>query len=527
MADYATVREQLDKPAGDNLVAVIDVGASSLRMEIAQIGPGSNIRTLEFLRQAVSLGKETFAKGVIGLEATEECVKALKSFRRILDEYQLTDQRRIRAVATSAVREAMNRNAFLDRVYIATGIEVEVLDEDKCNQYTYLSVRRVLEKYPGFKDHENLVIEVGAGSTEVIVTSGMDVIFSHTYRIGSLRIRGMLENFRAPTSRLPQMFDTHVRRAVNEIRQNNKLLNKVENMLIIGSDARFAAAQLLPDWDRLTPVVLPVTSLIRFSATLFDLSVDDVARRFHISYPDAETLCPALLMYGRLAQSLNLSQIVIADVSLRDGLLVEMASQISWTEDFSRQIINSALEVGRKYHFHRDRAEQTAAMCDMLFELMKSELQLPARYRVLLNVAALLCKIGNFISDRGSHKHALYLINNSEIFGLDAADKELVALLARYHRKASPSAWHQEYVRLDRDQRLILVKLASLLRIADAVQHAHVYEARHIRMCLEDGSLVINVGRAPDLSLEMLALQQGSNLFEQVYGRTVELRAGH
>ena len=110
-------------------VAVIDIGATSIRMAIAEIDPAGGIRPIETLSQAVTLGKDTFTQRRIRKQSIEECVRVLKSYRKLLAEYGIARQEQMRVVATSAVREAMNRLAFLDRIYIATGMVVEPLDE--------------------------------------------------------------------------------------------------------------------------------------------------------------------------------------------------------------------------------------------------------------------------------------------------------------------------------------------------------------------------------------------------------------
>ena len=126
-------------------VAVVDIGATSIRMAIGEIDEEGGVRTLESLSQAVSLGMDTFSERGIRKSTIEDCVRVLKSYRKILEEYEITDPEHIRVVATSAVREARNRLAFIDRVYIATGLEVEPIDEAEVNRVTYLGVQPHLQ----------------------------------------------------------------------------------------------------------------------------------------------------------------------------------------------------------------------------------------------------------------------------------------------------------------------------------------------------------------------------------------------
>ncbi|MGE3779754.1 MAG: exopolyphosphatase, partial [Pirellulaceae bacterium] len=129
-------------------VAVIDIGTSSIRMAIAEIDDAGNVHTLEKLQQAVSLGKDTFTLGHIRKQTIEECVRVLKSYRRSMAEYQITRPDQIRVVATSGVREATNRLAFIDRIFIATGLHVEPLDEAGVCRLSYLGFQPFLSRDP-------------------------------------------------------------------------------------------------------------------------------------------------------------------------------------------------------------------------------------------------------------------------------------------------------------------------------------------------------------------------------------------
>jgi exopolyphosphatase/guanosine-5'-triphosphate,3'-diphosphate pyrophosphatase len=179
-------------PAGARTAAVIDVGSTAIRMEIAEIGAGGAVRTLESLQQPVHLGKDTFTTGRIQQSTIEECVRILKGFRRVMEEYGVTEPGQVRAVATSSVREAANRETFLDRVYMATRINVQAIDEAEETRLTYMAVQEILQQEPDLKRGDALVIEVGGGDTELLLIQDGYVTYSNTFRLGTLRMRETL-----------------------------------------------------------------------------------------------------------------------------------------------------------------------------------------------------------------------------------------------------------------------------------------------------------------------------------------------
>ncbi len=510
-------------PAAVRQVAVIDVGTASIRMAIAEITSAGRVRTLETLSQAVSLGKDTFTKGLIERDTIEDCVRVLKSYRRKLGEFQIANPDQLRVVATSAVREATNQLAFLDRVYIATGIEIQPLEEAEVNRITYLGIQPFLAAEPSLATANTIVIEVGGGSTELLVVKGGDVAYSHTFRLGSLRLHETLSAYRTPTVKVRDIMESQIERTVEHIREHVPQ-NEPTEMIALGGDVRFAVSQLDPEWSPRVLARVPVSALEQFTNRVLRLSEDEVVRKYHLSFPDAETLGPALLTYVQLARAMKLQNVLVTNTNLRDGLLQEMASGAAWTDEFNQQIIRSALDLGRKYGFDEEHGRHVAELSKTLFAELREEHQLDSRYGIILYTAALLHEVGLFVSNRAYHKHAQYLIQYSDLFGLTAKDQLLVALVARYHRRASPKPTHEGYATLPRDQRVAVAKLAALLRIAIALDESRSQRIHRLRSERGAAQIVIATPDVEDLSLEQLALRQNGEIFEEVFGMQVLLR---
>ncbi|OGV62361.1 MAG: hypothetical protein A3K19_15930 [Lentisphaerae bacterium RIFOXYB12_FULL_65_16] len=506
-------------------LAVIDVGTTSIRMEIAQVDAEGKLHQLDNLHHPVSLGKDTFTSGAIAAETTEDCVRGLSGFCKVLREYHIPlEPRQVRAVATSAVREATNRDAFLDRIFVATGLTVEAVDEAEVNRFTYLSVQPLIRGERLLRKSSTLIIEVGGGSTEMLALRDERVQFSQAYHLGSLRLREMLEEHHAPAARVRDIIDGNVRRTVEQIAA---LLpeNEPVNVLIMGGDARFAVTHLNPgwNWERTGLVRLQVSRLAELTDEVLSYSVDELVRRYHITYPEAETLGPALLTYLRLAQRLHLRRLFVTAITMRDGVLAELASQGTWSTEFTEQILSSATVFGQKCHVDEPHAGHVAALAIHLFRALHEAHHLPARYELILRVAALLHETGRFVSTRNHHHHSMYLITNSDLFGLGSRDLMLTALVVKYHRQELPGPADPAYTRLDRESRVLVAQLAAILRIADALDRCRTQRIRGIAVTVREDAFVIDVRNAEDLTMERVALEQRSQLFTQVYGMTVIL----
>lgn len=505
-------------------VAVIDVGSSSIRMEVAEIGPDGAVRSLEALQHPVGLGKDVFNSGRVEPETIEACVRVLRGFRRVLQDYGITRDDQIRAVATSSIREASNRETILNRIFIGAHIQVEAIDEAEVNRLTYIAVRDSLEKLGALEECDTVVVEVGGGSTELLLVQDGRVTLSRAYRLGSLRMRETLEAAKTPRTRITSVFNRHIRRTIDQIHRQIPP-EPVQRLIAIGGDVRFAVDRLAGSNDPAQRVVtIPVERFAKFARQIMAQSVEELVRAYRITFQEAETIGPALMAYARLAESFSVRELFISRITLRDGLLLEMATRGAWTVHFQQQVTHSAMMLGRKYAYEEPHAVQVAELCGRLFEALQDTHELEPRYELLLRVAALLHEIGSYVGNQSHHKHSLYLIMHSDLFGLSRKDTLLVALVARYHRRAMPKPTHPEYMSLPQSERIIVSKLAALLRVADALDQNHMQQIRELRFLREQGRLVIVVHGVADLTLERLALRQKSVMFEEIFGMKVELR---
>ncbi|SFI85975.1 Ppx/GppA phosphatase family protein [Planctomicrobium piriforme] len=506
-------------------VAVIDVGTSSIRMAIAEIQPEGTIRRLETLSQAVHLGKDAFTASEISRTTIEDCVSVLRSYRRKLEEYGITRPEDIRVVATSAVREALNRITFIDRVYVATGLFVETLDEAEVHRITYRGVQPLLRAQPALFKADSMIVEVGGGSTELLTVEQGNVSYTHAFRLGSLRLQQTLSAYRVPRTKARQVIEGEIHSQLEPFTELLKT-HTGANMVAMGSDVRFAAEEVLKQSvsdDRL--VELTVEDLAEFTDYVFSRTEEQLVNEFHLTFPEAETVGPALLVNLRLANILGANRLFVCNMNLRDGLLRDMSEGGSWTEDFQKQIVRATWELASRYHVDEDHARNVADLCRQLFRQLRKEHELDDRFETLLYVAAALHESGGYINTSSMHKHSMYLIMNSTLFGLTADDLLLVGLVARYHRRAMPKTTHQPYASMDRVRRVIVSKMAAILRIAIALDAARNQRIRQIECTRVRNRIVISVPSVEDLSIEQIALRRNQTFFESIFGLEVLLRS--
>ncbi len=511
-------------------VAVLDMGATAIRMLVAELPPGEAPRILEEASRAVLLGKDAFTSGRLGSATIEATLRALEGFRRIMDGYGVV---RYRAVATSAVREAINRDTFLDRVRLRAGIDVEVIDGSEENRLSYLAVREALKGHESMTDGDALLVEVGGGSADLSYLRRGEPVYSGTYALGAIRMRQNLAAFHGGHEQRARLFHRTVRNIVEDIRREFPL-REARHFLATGGDARFAADQIAAE-----PIgssqdgghgarAIPRERFLSFCEETVALDDEQLVEAYRLPLADVETLVPALIVYRELLLETQAATVLVPHATLRAGLLLDMSGTDTGQgiEDFSRQVLASAEALGERYRYDARHAQQVARLAVSLFDDLRAEHGLSARDRLRLEVAALLHDVGIFVNLRGHHKHAQYILSVSEIFGLSREDMAVISNVARYHRRAGPNKSHLPYMALDSEARVQVNKLAAILRVANALDADHLQKVGAVKVLREDDHWVLEVEGGGDLTLERLASMARADLLIEVFGRRLSFREG-
>jgi len=502
-------------------VAAIDIGSNSVRMAIAQVLPGARIEILERMRRPVRLGQDTFLQERLSQRTILAATSILRDYRRVLDSYHVSQ---VRAVATSAVREAANADGFLDRVLMATGLEVEVIEPAEEARLTVNALVHALGESADLRTSTVLVADIGGGGTLLTLLRHGQISASGSYALGSIRVQEMLATSREPAERAADLLRHQIHSVVATIR-NAMAVQEVNQLIAVGGDARFAADQIGKPTQTADLRAIDRKAFDKFVARCAAHTPAELVRIHGLPFADAETLVPALLGYQELWEATKAPQMLVSDVSMRDGLLLELTQTMKAEEaqTLLASVIESAKGIGLKYRYDAEHAEHVADLAVRLFDFLKSEHRLGDRERLLLRVAAILHDVGTYVGSSAHHKHSYYLISNSEAFGLRRAELNLVALVARYHRRSPPKRTHSEYMSLPREKRMVVSKLAAIVRVADALDRAPARQVRDVRWERDPNELIIHVAGLRDLTLERRAMEGKADLFEEVYGLKVRL----
>ncbi|MDR1900794.1 MAG: HD domain-containing protein [Treponema sp.] len=505
------------------LTAVIEIGSTGIRLLLAEIEGNGKWKEMDRAGKPVALGRDVFTTGQISRESFLECLSVLKNYREALSAWGISGSD-VHVIATSALRAARNRDLFTDQVSRQTGFKINIVEGIEENRLMYLAVRFALKNdLPQFRRSSSMIIEIGGGSTEIMLLRQGKMVAAHSLRLGTILI-DQRNRLAMSTARSKERYLNENIRNTSIFLSSEMELSQVHTLVAAASDARIAAHHIgtvLNEHCR----VIDRKSFTVFVEELQSCSTEECVQKLQISFVDAEGLISGLLILKLFLNRTSAVRIVVPRVSIREGLLLDLALGVETElqEEFFSQIIASAVNLGRKYHFDEAHSRFVADLSLTLFDALIQEHGMNRRERMLLEAAAILHDIGMFI--RGSHheKHGQYIVANSEIFGLRQDELGIIANVIRYHRSHTPSSADIEYIALQREERILVQKIAAILRVADALDRGHSQQTGQITVERKGDILALHTERNRDLSLEHIGLDEKADMFQDVYGYKVVL----
>jgi exopolyphosphatase/guanosine-5'-triphosphate,3'-diphosphate pyrophosphatase len=503
---------------------IVDMGSNAIRFLIAEANAGA-IAVLESHRLPVRLGRDVFHTGQIPDTTLADTVDAFRRFKATCDRFGVS---RIRAIATSAMRDARNRDLLVDRVRDATGIDIEVISGTQEAYLLKLGVETRIDLQSGC----SLLVDVGGGSVEVVLVEKGQVISADSYRLGALRMLESLRDAEGSGETFVELLQKHLKSLEHRIADRFEA-RKIDRYVAVGGNVDSLVdlvAARLGTGKQQGVDSCPLADLQAEVAELAKLSVQERIDRRGLKPDRADTIVPAGIVYGRLGELAGVDTVLAPRVGIKDGLLTEVVQghfDAFAAEDHVDVVLSSCRAMGRRFHSEKEHGETVLVLARQLFDQTKELHGLGGRARVLLEAAALLHDVGVAVNNDGHHKHSQYLIQSSDLVGLSDEERQLVALLARFHRKAPPGREHEEFMALRRRERTLVERLTALLRLADALDRQHAGVVRGVVVKVREDSMELRPILAGDprtrLTLEAKAVEEKGALFWQLFGRQPRL----
>jgi exopolyphosphatase/guanosine-5'-triphosphate,3'-diphosphate pyrophosphatase len=500
-------------------IAAIDIGTNSLHMIVCRVRPDKSFEVIDREKDMVRLG----AGGLDGRRLAEPTVAAaiqtLSKFVRIAQS-QGADE--VIAVATSAVREAENGADFVAAVRREVGLRVRVISGTEEARLIHLAATYAVD----IGGRPAVVIDIGGGSTEITFGTAERMQTGRSFKIGVIRLTERFITADPVSDRDAQRLVRHVRRETRAYlgqlarRRVGRVIGTSGTILSLGS----LAAGTRPTEDARNRRI-PAKAIHQVRKELVSKTLEARLKMPSMD-PRRADLAPAgALLLDTLLEGLAATEITLCDFALREGLILDYVhrnvAHIRSVERYPDVRRRSAIELGERYNYLPAHGAQVAKLALALFDATLARHRLGPREREWLEYGALLHDIGTHISYERHHRHSDYLIRNGGLRGFDPDEVDLIGLIARYHRQATPKKGHDGYGDLPRDLRRTVKLLSAMVRLAEGLDRSHAQVITRLDVSEVDGGLTCVLVAAGDAEIELWAAGRHAAPLAEALGTTI------
>jgi exopolyphosphatase/guanosine-5'-triphosphate,3'-diphosphate pyrophosphatase len=458
--------------------------------------------------------------------ALDKTVDTLTSYKKLLNKFEVHD---IVLKATSAVREAKNVSQFQAFVQKKTGFQVEVLTGLEEAQYVYLASLSAIE----FHNRTFLLVDIGGGSTEIVIANENEMLFSESLPLGTVRLAEIFlsqmepeQTYNPETVRIMEAF------CEKKIAPLSAAFTKYQPEAILafgGTPNNLAEVAVRHNlgYEKEGCLGFAYEGSLNLLHTFQNSSPEKIAKIKGLDPKRADIIMGGTLIIKSLSEHAGKLEVLTSPKGLREGIMMEyLFSRVNpniYQQKQDNFRLNSIIDLGEKFNIRFPHAEQVDRISRQLFEQLRDLHGLSDSSLKLLQAVAYLHDIGMAINYKDHHKHSNYIISQSELAGFTQEEKEVVGLTARFHRKSSPKNNHDAFKGVSKERRQEVIQLAAILRIADALDQSYAKNVEGVDCRINEDLLEIFLQSRSeaDLTLELWSVEKKKTLAEEIWQKSI------
>jgi exopolyphosphatase/guanosine-5'-triphosphate,3'-diphosphate pyrophosphatase len=510
-------------------IAAIDIGTNSLHMIVVRVRPDLSFEVIDREKEMVRLGAGGLDGRALTPEAMHAALQVMSKFRRLAESHRVDE---IIAAATSATREAENGGEFLDAITQKTGIHPRVISGTEEARLIHLAAMYGVS-IPG---DAAVVVDIGGGSVEITRGTGLDVDTGRSFKLGVIRLT---ERF-VKSDPIEPRDERRMLKYINaEIGEYLDQIAAAGFDRVIGTSGTILSLGAIVSVQQGRPSGAPqrnrrvsAKQLHRVRKELLALNLEKRLRVPGLEPRRADLAVAGAVLLDTIVRRLGAPELTLCDLSLREGLVLDYIArhrkQIAQADRYPDVRRRSVVELAERCNYWPEHANQVARLAVALFDQTRAIHGLTDREREWLEYAAILHDIGVHISYERHHKHSYYLIKNGDLRGFEPDEIDAIALLARYHRSATPKRRHEGFGELPRKRRAAVRTLAAILRLAESLDRSHSQTISTIDLRDRGDDGLLQIRTAGDAELELWAAGRHAAPFERILGKPLRIEvSGH
>lgn len=506
-------------------LAAIDIGTNSIHMVIVEVTKKRSFEVIDREKEMVKLGSGVFATKRLNDSAFEKGLETIRRYVQLADQHGVDE---IITGATSAIREAQNGGEFLDEVVRQTGISPEIISGGKEARLIFLAVRHAI----ALQGENAMVIDIGGGSTEVVVGNETEILFGKSMKLGVLRLLDMFEGKGPVGEEARSVLEAHIQFVAQSIMDEahtlgfTKVIGTSGTIRTLGEAAHLAAGG--KPFRTTNAEVVPLSELEKLSHHLLTMKPEKRASINGISENRTDAIHLGAVLLVKLLQLAGVNELTLCEASLREGLIIDYlerhAKSIDIFPEFKDLRHRSVAQLAHQFDADWEQVSHVARLSLQIFDQTQTLHTYNGFQRELLEFAALLHSVGQHIRFRRYHKHSRYIIEHTGLRGFNDEEILLTGHVVRYHRKSPPKKKHKKYKKLSKEHRHIVEVLSGILRIAVALDRTKNQAVQDIHCELSDKQLTLLIkGRDTGMELELWTAMRHRQPLSKALGRKLKL----
>ena len=503
-------------------LAAIDIGTNSIHMIVVEATNQRNFKILNREKEMVKLGVGVFASNYISDRAFAFGLETISNYVRLADSLEVDE---IITAATSAIREAHNGEEFLTEVVAQTGLCPRIISGQEEARLIFLAVRNSI----ALKQDRALVLDIGGGSTEAVIGDRTEIFFKDSMPLGVLRLLDMFEDRGTVSAEGKGVLEAHIRFVSKQVKSKiheigfDRVIGTSGTIRTLGEAAHIAAGG--ESLQSVNAEVVRLKDIGKLTQQLLEMEPEKRAKVEGISDKRADAIHLGGVLLVQLLEMAKVTEITLCDASLREGMILDYlekhAYQTASTPKIANLRLRKAAHLVYKYESDWDENRHIANLALQIFDQTQKLHELGSFEREVLQFAALLHDIGQFISFRKHHKNSRYILKQTDPRGFTDEEMLLIRHLVRYHCKAEPTKKHKKFRKLSKRQRRIIQILAGILRIAIALNKTKNRRVERVSCRISKDKLNITVAGTGNLDVELWAARRNVGVLSSALKRKV------
>ncbi|TDT69775.1 exopolyphosphatase/pppGpp-phosphohydrolase [Hypnocyclicus thermotrophus] len=424
----------------------------------------------------------------------------------------------IKIFGVSSLGESQNKIFFKDILIIKTGYKIEFLDLNKKNIFIYKSILNSIINTE-FSNKTNLIVGIDYGHITFFLIRNLKVIYYQNISLGTIKLKKIIEELNFNPNNLENLIYDYFSSYINII-QNSISKYNIDNIFIRGSLFYKITSKIS---NRVNDNIysLPKENFIKFANEIKNYSLQYLSDNYNLSEEKSEIIFPKIFFTKLLISSIPYKNLYSINLTLIDSLIYSTIFR-KLSLKYNKYITNSILEntkyLGSKFNYNLEHATQVAKFTNIIINSLKTNYNFNKNDILYLTIAAFLHDIGKYISIKNHSEHSYNLIMNNTIFGLSAEAKELIALISFYHNKKFPNFSSKMFKNFDEVKTMKIIKLTSILRIADSLDRAHKVKIKSLNVTFDNHTMILNITTNDKLTIEHWSFKKKSELFTDIFG---------